>query len=52
MYALFHNGRQVSKTHKHKECVFIEALERKAYYNAFRFGIKLSREYEIKQIKE
>lgn len=29
MYALFHNDRQISKAHKYRACVWIEAFERK-----------------------
>lgn len=41
MYALFKNGIQISKAHKFRRCVVVEALERKLYANAYRHGVWL-----------
>ncbi len=49
-YALFKDGKQISKAHKHRICVIIEALERKCYANAFRYGFWLDKRYKIKEL--
>lgn len=43
MYALYKNGKQISKAHKHKECVYVEAFERGVIYTK----IGLNNEYTI-----
>lgn len=52
MYALFKEDKQISKAHKYRICVIIEALERKLYVNAYRYGNWLDKRYEIKETKE
>lgn len=46
MYALFKNGKQISKAHIHKECVYVEAFERGIIYTK----IGLDGNYSIKEI--
>ena len=56
-YALFHNNKQISKSHSTKQAVLIEAYEHKAilHYSADfpgdTSGIELANGYEIKEIK-
>jgi hypothetical protein len=56
MFALFHNGKQVSKTHENRQAVVIEAYEQKAVvdcgadFTNDTEGRYLAEGYEIKRL--
>jgi hypothetical protein len=50
-YALFLDGKQISKAHKHRLVVKIEAYERGCYLEC-RAGLMLHAGYEIREVEE
>lgn len=56
MYALYKDGKQVSKMHANKEAVMVEAFERKAVWQSHadfpgdKEGLELMEGYEIREL--
>lgn len=50
MYALFRDGKQISKAHPHRETVRVEAFERGLILNCGRYGTGMAGNVEIAEV--